>query len=80
MAKAQDTERTSQDDIADEAARQAELEAAVTPAPAERPAAEVAAERAELDRQKALADAVAGAHADELPKLGGPILEPGLGR
>lgn len=39
-----------------------------------------AARRRELDRQDDVVAAVAGAHADELPKLGGPLRDPGLGR
>jgi hypothetical protein len=41
---------------------------------------EQAAEDAELKRQKAVVDAVAKANEKELPKLGGPLKEPGLGR
>jgi len=40
-------------------------------------AGEKAARDAELARQQAIVDAVAQAHADELPKLGGPNLNPG---
>lgn len=36
-----------------------------------------AAHQAELDRQQAVTEAVAAAHADELPKLGGPEPNPG---
>lgn len=38
------------------------------------------AREAELARQQDVVAAVAKAHADELPALGGPLLEPGLGR
>lgn len=38
------------------------------------------ARAAELRRQETVAKAVADAGADDLPKLGGPLLEPGLGR
>lgn len=41
---------------------------------------EQAAEDRELRRQKAVVDAVAKANDNELPKLGGPLKEPGLGR
>lgn len=41
-------------------------------------AASAAARQAELDRQQAIVDAVAGS-GDELAKLGGPTLYPGLG-
>jgi hypothetical protein len=37
------------------------------------------AREAELRRQERQVEAVAKAH-DELPKLGGPMLQPGLGR
>lgn len=63
---------------------QAAIEAAVTPAPPAKLSPADARSReardAELDRQQAVVDAVAKAHDDELPKLGGAILEPGLGR
>lgn len=72
MAKPNETERDP-DQVA--------IDKAVTPAPApERSPGELEAERAELDRQKAIEDAVKAAHEDELPKLGGSLLEPGLGR
>jgi hypothetical protein len=62
---------------------QAAIEKAVTPAkPAKaqgRDAAIQEAQEAELKRQKAVADAVAKANAEELPKLGGPMKNPGLG-
>jgi len=35
---------------------------------------------AELERQDDVAEAVAKAGAKDLPKIGGPMLEPGLGR
>ena len=58
--------------------------AAISPAPARtdsgRDAAIVAARDAELARQSAVVDAVAEAGASELPLLGGPMAEPGLGR
>jgi hypothetical protein len=41
---------------------------------------EQAAEDRELKRQEAVVDAVAEANETELPKLGGPLHEPGLGR
>ncbi len=41
---------------------------------------EQAAEDAELKRQKAVVDAVAKANEKELPKLGGPLKNPGLGQ
>lgn len=47
---------------------------------AERDAAIAKARDAELKRQQAVTDAVAKAGAEELPKIGGPLLEPGLGR
>lgn len=42
--------------------------------------AEAKAAQAELKRQEAVRDAVDAANAKELPKLGGPLREPGLGR
>lgn len=38
------------------------------------------AREAELKRQAAVEAAVAKAHDEELPKLGGPLRNPGLGR
>lgn len=38
------------------------------------------AREAELQRQQDVVDAVAQAHEDELPAIGGPLLEPGLGK
>ena len=46
----------------------------------ERSPGEQAAEDAELARQQAIVDAVAMANEKELPKLGGPLENPGLGR
>lgn len=43
-------------------------------------AATHAARDAELKRQEDQAKAVEKAAAEELPKLGGPLMEPGLGR
>lgn len=34
----------------------------------------------ELERQEGVIEAVAKAGTEDLPKLGGPLLEPGLGR
>lgn len=69
---------------ADADADQAAIEAAVTPAPKReatgRDAAIERAHRAELERQADQAKAVAKANADELPKIGGPMKNPGLGR
>ena len=60
---------------------QAAIETAVTPAPPEgRAKGEQAAEDRELKRQQEVVDAVAKANDDELPNLGGPLKEPGLGR
>jgi len=42
--------------------------------------ATAAAHKAELDRQADIAKAVGKAGKDELPKLGGPLMNPGLGR
>lgn len=42
--------------------------------------AEETAEQRELKRQQDVREAVAKAHKDELPKLGGPLKNPGLGR
>jgi len=68
----------AQEQLADE---QAAVAAAVAaPAPAKRSRGEAAAERAEIRRQEEVVGAVAKAHDTELPKLGGAILEPGLGR
>lgn len=62
------------------AEQQAEIEAAVTPGkPDVRPGIEKA-RQAELDRQAEVEAAVAVANKHELPKLGGDLLEPGLGR
>ncbi len=41
---------------------------------------EASAERAELSRQADVVDAVAKANDEDLPKLGGPLRNPGLGR
>ncbi len=43
-------------------------------------AAANAAREAELARQEEIVAAVAQANAEELPKLGGPLLDPGLGK
>lgn len=40
----------------------------------------IQAREAEQKRQEAVVDAVAKANDEELPKLGGPLLNPGLGR
>jgi len=63
----------------------AALNDAVTPAPPAEPATDrdkksKEAHDAELARQKDVADAVDAANADELPKLGGPMLNPGGGQ
>jgi hypothetical protein len=67
-----------------DAADQAEIEAAIAvpaSAPATgRDAATHAARAAELARQAEIVEAVATAGAAELPALGGPFMEPGLGR
>lgn len=65
---------------------QAAIEAAVTPAdPADRKLTardkqSAKAHDAELERQQAVVDAVAAAGEKELPKIGGPLLDPGLGQ
>jgi len=57
---------------------QAAVQARVTPGDApERSPGEKAAEEAELKRQETVAKAVDKANEHELPKLGGPSLEPG---
>lgn len=38
------------------------------------------AREAELKRQERVEDAVGKAGTDELPKIGGPLMQPGLGR
>jgi hypothetical protein len=48
--------------------------------PSEPAEGETEAAEAELARQKDVVDAVAEAHETELPQLGGPLLEPGLGQ
>lgn len=59
----------------------AEPDAAPAPVPASKRDAEIAAARdAELELQRAVVDAVAAANVDELPTIGGPMAEPGLGR
>lgn len=65
-----------------EAAKVADVDAAANApqtAP-ERPAGELKAEARELARQAAIVEAVAKAGETELPKLGGVLLDPGLGR
>lgn len=46
----------------------------------QRDAAIEKAREAELKRQQDVVDAVAKAGKDELPKIGGPMANPGLGR
>lgn len=67
---------------AEVAAAEAEaIEDAITPAaPAKRSPGEQAAEDAELNRQEDVREAVAKANDAELPKLGGALKNPGLGR
>lgn len=62
------------------AEQQALVEAAVTPSATERRPGIAKAQEAELKRQADVEAAVAKAHEKELPKLGGDMLEPGLGR
>lgn len=75
----------SDPDVDDQlAAEQAAIQERITPKPStaeanEIDAAKAAARQAELDRQQAVVDAVAGV-GDELAKLGGSFLEPGLGK
>jgi len=81
MASADKTKTTAE--LAAE--EQAAIEAAVTPAEpvaptAGRDAATASAREAELHRQATVKKAVAEANKSELPKLGGPLMEPGLGR
>lgn len=61
----------------------ADIEAAITPKPRQETATDraiAAARDAELKRQADIEAAVAKAGADELPKLGGSLNDPGLGR
>lgn len=79
MAEAEKTRTPAERDAAD----QAKVEEAVTPAPRElvaRDRATAAARKAEEDRQAAIVAAVDKANTAELPKLGGPLRSPGLGR
>ena len=63
------------------AAEQEKVEAAVTPGDtSERRPGIGDAQKAELKRQADIEKAVAQANKSELPKLGGDLLEPGLGR
>jgi hypothetical protein len=82
-AAGQDVEISEDKVKADQAAadEQGKVQEAVTPdEPAKRSPGEKAAEDAEVKRQEEIVKAVAKAHDKELPKLGGPLREPGLGR